>query len=144
MCYTFYILSFVVKIIPNIVSKLALDQGSSCGRIAVRSVKHVIYAFSSLNKRYQISFLQISSEDIMAYQDFRRRCNSFYMEVVSQLCFAEGTPPCDEVVEKLLSFITIQTTRGQQVTKELTVFDDCIDPTPVVRSFLLQHLIRTR
>lgn len=66
------------------------------------------------------------------------------MEVVSQLCFAEGTPPCDEVVDKLLSYITIQTRNGQQVTKELTIFDDCIDPTPVVRSFLLQHLMRTR
>ncbi|CAC5422253.1 RNF213 [Mytilus coruscus] len=83
------------------------------------------------------------SETIYAYQDFRRRCNSFFMEVVSQLCFADGTPPCDEVVEKLLSFITIQTRKGQQVTKELTIFDDCIDPTPVVRSFLLQHLMRT-
>lgn len=80
----------------------------------------------------------------MAYQNFRRRCNSFFMEVVSQLCFADGSPPCDKVVEKLLSFITVQTTNGQQVTKELTVFDDCIDPNPVVRSFLLQHLIRTK
>lgn len=80
----------------------------------------------------------------MTYLDFRRRCNSFFMEVVSQLCFAEGTPPCAEVVTKLLSYITIPTKYGQQLTKELTVFDDGIDPTPVVRSFLLQHLIRTR
>ncbi|CAG2226879.1 RNF213 [Mytilus edulis] len=83
------------------------------------------------------------TETVHAYQDFRRRCNSFFMEVVSQLCFAESTPPCDEVVDKLLSYITIQTRNGQQVTKELTIFDDCIDPTPVVRSFLLQHLMRT-
>jgi hypothetical protein len=66
------------------------------------------------------------------------------MEVVSQLCFAEGTPPSDEIINKLLSYITMHTRKGKEVTKELTIFDDCIDPTPVVRSFLLQHLMQTR
>ena len=38
----------------------------------------------------------------------------------------------------------MHTRKGKEVTKELTIFDDCIDPTPVVRSFLLQHLMQTR
>ncbi|XP_071137105.1 E3 ubiquitin-protein ligase rnf213-alpha-like [Mytilus edulis] len=83
------------------------------------------------------------SENVLAYQDFRRRCNSFFMEIVSQLCFAEGTPPSNEIINKLLSYITVQTKKGQEVTKQLTIFNDCIDSTPVVRSFLLQHLMRT-
>ena len=29
-------------------------------------------------------------------------------------------------------------------TKKMTVLDDCIDPTPVVRSLLLQLLLRAR
>ena len=60
------------------------------------------------------------------------------MEVVSQLCFAEGTPPSDEVVEKLLAYITKKTKGGKQVTKELSIYEDGVDSTPVVRSFLLQ------
>ncbi|XP_052062678.1 E3 ubiquitin-protein ligase rnf213-alpha-like isoform X2 [Mytilus californianus] len=80
------------------------------------------------------------------YNDFRRRCNSFFMEVVSQLCFADGTPPSKEVIDKLLSYITghSRTKRAERiVSKELTIFEDSIDPTPVVRSFLLQQLMQT-
>jgi hypothetical protein len=69
------------------------------------------------------------------------------MEVVSQLCFAEGTPPSEEVVQKLLSYIIGRVGKKKVervVSKELTIFDDSIDPTPVVRSFLLQHLMQTR
>ncbi|CAG2212879.1 RNF213 [Mytilus edulis] len=84
--------------------------------------------------------------EIRKYQDYRTRCNSFFMEVVSQLCFAEGTPPSQEVIEKLLSYI-IGHSKGKKiervVSRELTIFDDSIDPTPVVRSFLLQQLMQT-
>lgn len=69
------------------------------------------------------------------------------MEVVSQLCFSEGTAPSKEVVEKLLSYITghSKTHKLERVvSKKLTIFDDAIDPSPVVRSFLLQKLIQTR
>ncbi|XP_052083737.1 E3 ubiquitin-protein ligase rnf213-alpha-like [Mytilus californianus] len=83
-------------------------------------------------------------ETLSKYKNFRRRCNNFFMEVVSQLCFAEGTPPSQEIIKKLLSYIVGQSKRGtKMVTKELTVFQDSIDPTPVVRSFLLQHLLQT-
>ncbi|VDI37174.1 Hypothetical predicted protein, partial [Mytilus galloprovincialis] len=84
--------------------------------------------------------------EMKKYYDFRRRCNSFFMEVVSQLCFAAGTPPSKEVIDKLLSYITghSRTKRAERiVSKELTIFEDSIDPTPVVRSFLLQQLMQT-
>ncbi|XP_071137099.1 E3 ubiquitin-protein ligase rnf213-alpha-like [Mytilus edulis] len=86
------------------------------------------------------------SGEVRKYQDYRRRCNSFFMEVVSQLCFAEGTPPSQEVIEKLLSYIIGHVGKKKVervVSKELTIFDDSIDPTPVVRSFLLQQLMQT-
>ena len=69
------------------------------------------------------------------------------MELVSQLCFAEGTPPSKEVIQKLLSYITGHRRSGKEetiVSRELTIFDDSFDPTPVVRSFLLQQLMQTR
>ncbi|XP_052062754.1 E3 ubiquitin-protein ligase rnf213-alpha-like isoform X2 [Mytilus californianus] len=84
--------------------------------------------------------------EMKKYHDYRRRCNSFFMEVVSQLCFADGTPPSKEVIDKLLSYITGQSKTkksGRVLSKELTIFDDTIDPTPVVRSFLLQQLMQT-
>ncbi|KAK3096790.1 hypothetical protein FSP39_003301 [Pinctada imbricata] len=79
------------------------------------------------------------------YNDYRKRCNSFFMEVVSQLCFAHGTPPSVDVIKKLLNYITRQPRKGEgrRVTKELSVFDDGLDPNPVFRSFLLQLMIRT-
>ncbi|CAG2252469.1 RNF213 [Mytilus edulis] len=84
--------------------------------------------------------------EMKKYHDYRRRCNSFFMEVVSQLCFADGTPPSKDVIDKLLSYITGQSKikkTGRVLSKELTIFDDTIDPTPVVRSFLLQQLMQT-
>ncbi|CAC5415235.1 RNF213 [Mytilus coruscus] len=43
--------------------------------------------------------------DIDNYNEFRRRCNSFFLDIVSQLCFAERTPPSQEVIEKLFSYV---------------------------------------
>jgi hypothetical protein len=54
------------------------------------------------------------------------------MEVVSQLCFSDGTPPSNEVVDKLLTYIIDQTKNKKVeriVSKELTIFDDSIATT---------------
>ncbi|KAK3588412.1 hypothetical protein CHS0354_015933 [Potamilus streckersoni] len=89
------------------------------------------------------------SKEIKGFKDYQSRCNSFFMALVSQLCFADNTPPSDEVVDMLLGYITMTKPPGKnrattkQLTKELTVFNDCVDPTPVFRSFLLQLLLRT-
>lgn len=69
------------------------------------------------------------------------------MEVVSQLCFSERSLPSQNVMDKLLSYIIgiNKSERGETVvSKQLTVFQDAIDPNPVVRSFLLQQIIQTR
>jgi hypothetical protein len=82
---------------------------------------------------------------IAKLKDYQKRCNTFFMDVVSQLCFADNTAPSQEVVDKLLSYIFF-TTRGgdHQRTRDLSIFNTGIDPTPVFRSFLLQLLMRTR
>ncbi|KAK3098458.1 hypothetical protein FSP39_019662 [Pinctada imbricata] len=79
------------------------------------------------------------------YMEYRKRCNAFFMEVVSQLCFSEDMAPEPELIQKLMSYIIRQSKkgRGRVFTNEMTVFEDGLDPTPVFRSFLLQLLIRS-
>ncbi|XP_052087598.1 E3 ubiquitin-protein ligase rnf213-alpha-like isoform X5 [Mytilus californianus] len=88
----------------------------------------------------------VKRSDVEKYEDFRERCNGFFMEIVSQLCFAEGTLPSQGVIDKLLSYIVgkDKSDRGETiVSRQLTVFQDAIDPNPVVRSFLLQEIMQT-
>lgn len=85
----------------------------------------------------------IFSENMLAYKGFVTRCNRFFLAVVSQLCFGGNIPPSDEVVQRLLSYVTVQT-KEWIYSKNFAVISDCIDRTPVVRSFLLQLLLRNR
>ncbi|XP_041354620.1 E3 ubiquitin-protein ligase rnf213-alpha-like [Gigantopelta aegis] len=89
-----------------------------------------------------------AKNDISAeHQLFQQCCNTFLMAVVSNLCFGGDTAPEDAVIEKILTYITRKTSsQGPSAserlqTKQMTVFDDLVDPTPVVRSFLLKLLI---
>ncbi|XP_077980160.1 E3 ubiquitin-protein ligase rnf213-alpha-like [Glandiceps talaboti] len=85
-----------------------------------------------------------SKKAVAEHNAFRQRCNAFFMELVSRYCFAEGAPPEPELVNKLLGYVTRQTEEKGLQTKRFTPFqEDCIDPNPVVRSFLLQLLLRT-
>ncbi|KAL3881537.1 hypothetical protein ACJMK2_027969, partial [Sinanodonta woodiana] len=89
------------------------------------------------------------SEEVKKFKDYQSRCNSFFMNVVSQLCFADNMAPSDKVVNMLLGYVTMTTKPGKhraatmQLTKELTIFNECVDPNPVFRSFLLQLLLKT-
>ena len=87
-------------------------------------------------------------EAIWKYNSFRQRCNAFFMDIVSQLCFADGTPPNQEVVERLMTYVTRETEekdKKMMQTKRLTAFQgDGIDPSPVIRSVLLQLLLQSR
>ncbi|XP_072042938.1 E3 ubiquitin-protein ligase rnf213-alpha-like [Amphiura filiformis] len=89
-----------------------------------------------------------SRESYQLFSSFRQRCNTFFMDVISQLCFADGAPPSRKVVEKLLSYVTKETQDESDVqqihTKRITGFkDDSIDSTPVIRSMLLQLLLQS-
>ena len=54
----------------------------------------------NMEHSYEETFL--FSAEISKLKDYQKRCNSFFMDLVSQLCFAENTPPSDEVIDKLL------------------------------------------
>lgn len=83
------------------------------------------------------------------FKDYQERCNRFYMQVVSQLCFANSTPPSEDVIQHLLQLIIYKKTIPQLNmtiirTRKMTIFETVVDTTPVFRSFLLQLLIRSR
>ena len=41
-------------------------------------------------------------------KDYQKRCNSFFMDLVSQLCFSDNTTPGDDVIDKLLGNQIVQ------------------------------------
>ena len=68
------------------------------------------------------------------------------MDLLSQFCFANGQPPENTVIYKLLNYITCKSKdeRASLSTRQMTVVGGAIDATPTVRSFLLQLLLRYR
>ena len=75
--------------------------------------------------------------------ELHRRCNAFFMELVSLFCFGES---CDSLEAEALSLLMGYVTGQHSAqTKDFSPFLDYgIDATPVVRSFLLQQLLRSR
>ncbi|XP_052817087.1 E3 ubiquitin-protein ligase rnf213-alpha-like [Mya arenaria] len=74
---------------------------------------------------------------------YQRRCNSFFMNIVSQLCFADNTAPSKAVISKLLGYITFVSKEGKRFTKNMNIFNTGVDLNPVFRSYLLQLMIKT-
>eukprot|EP00058_Branchiostoma_floridae_P007057 XP_002592545.1 hypothetical protein BRAFLDRAFT_108419 [Branchiostoma floridae] len=83
------------------------------------------------------------AEALRKHQAFRRRSNAFFMDVVSMFCFADDVPPDQEVIDMLLGFIVREVDGTRARTKGFSPFqDECVDRTPIIRSFLLQLLLR--
>lgn len=78
---------------------------------------------------------------VKEHYDFRRLCNSFFMELVSLFCFGANAGRIDpELFTLFMSYVI----KGSSRTKDFSPFPEHgIDATPVVRSFLLQQLLRT-
>ncbi|XP_066560678.1 E3 ubiquitin-protein ligase rnf213-alpha [Amia ocellicauda] len=80
---------------------------------------------------------------------FRKRCNSFFIDMVSTMCFKDNSPPEQKVIMHLLSFLLVETNtiplirRDHKIhTKALSPFDDSVDKNPVVRSVVLKLLLK--
>ncbi|XP_042303497.1 LOW QUALITY PROTEIN: E3 ubiquitin-protein ligase RNF213, partial [Sceloporus undulatus] len=79
---------------------------------------------------------------------FRKFCNSFFIDLVSTMCFKDNEPPEKAVVELLLNllFVHKEALRGfgdsSVHTKSLSPFDDVVDKTPVIRSVVLKLLLK--
>ncbi|KAI4872372.1 hypothetical protein NFI96_033639 [Prochilodus magdalenae] len=93
------------------------------------------------------------SEDIRACLNlnaqFRQRCNAFFIDLVSTVCFKDNSPPSRGVILDLLSFLMVEAKPASLVkaqshihTKALSPFDECVDRNPIVRSVVLKLLLK--
>ncbi|XP_058262166.1 E3 ubiquitin-protein ligase rnf213-alpha-like isoform X3 [Hemibagrus wyckioides] len=98
-------------------------------------------------------FEQKVSEDVRAglklNAQFRQRCNAFFIEVVSTVCFKDNSPPSRGVILHLLSFLMVEAkpdslsqAHSHIHTKALSPFNDCVDRNPVIRSMVLKLLLK--
>ena len=81
------------------------------------------------------------------HQQYKQRCNAFFMQLVGRLCFEGNVPPAEAVVHKLMEYVIHSPREGDRLkTRRPHVLpeDSSIDPTPVVRLFLLQLMLRSR
>ncbi|XP_064635715.1 E3 ubiquitin-protein ligase RNF213-like isoform X3 [Lineus longissimus] len=123
----------------SICRKCLNDQIEADDRICLKCKAEIPEAFQIPDR--------VSNRDAdIAYNKYINASNQFFMDIISQLCFAEDSPPQQDVVNILMSYV-IHEPQGQESrlrsrTKQFTVYDECIDPTPVLRSLLLQLLLR--
>ncbi|XP_074199996.1 E3 ubiquitin-protein ligase RNF213 isoform X3 [Camelus bactrianus] len=96
--------------------------------------------------------LRVSEEHrevVWKHARFRQMCNSFFVDLVSTMCFRDNCPPQKDVVDVLLSLLFVKKEllrdsfpRHREHTKSLSPFDDVVDKTPVVRSVVLKLLLK--
>ena len=97
------------------------------------------------NTRFETS--EAAAESLALHQHFKRNLNKFFLEVLQRFVFEGGRNPDRLVVQMLMSFVVTKelpkddkTHDGR--TKQISPFaGHCIDPTPVIRSFILQLLL---
>ena len=75
-------------------------------------------------------------------QTFERRCLTFFVELVTEFCFVRDDS--QEIEQQLLQRVmgyAFHTKENQ--TKQFSPIEDfAIDPTPIIRSFILQQLLK--
>ena len=75
---------------------------------------------------------------------FRVLCRSFFMEVISTLCFERNMPSLPEH-DLIMMLMDIVFAEGKSTTRVLSPFNnEKADPGPVIRSYLLQLLLTFR
>ncbi|XP_068269102.1 E3 ubiquitin-protein ligase RNF213 [Nyctibius grandis] len=79
---------------------------------------------------------------------FRQRCNNFFIDVVTTMCFKDNEPPEAEVIQELLNLLFVDRSllKGSDhpaiYTKFLSPFNDEVDETPIIRSVMLKLLLK--
>ncbi|XP_019338481.2 E3 ubiquitin-protein ligase RNF213 isoform X2 [Alligator mississippiensis] len=108
------------------------------------------YCRVNLPDAYNVTVSKELSEAIQKNAKFRQMCNSFFIDLVSTMCFKDNEPPEKDVIEGLLGLLfahrkpfTVGMMEHQAVyTKSLSPFDDVVDRTPVIRSIVLKLLLK--
>uniref|UniRef100_A0A674GZS2 RING-type E3 ubiquitin transferase n=1 Tax=Taeniopygia guttata TaxID=59729 RepID=A0A674GZS2_TAEGU len=79
---------------------------------------------------------------------FRQRCNNFFIDIVTTMCFKDNEPPEPEVIQSLLDLLFVHRSLGKDsdhpavYTKFLSPFNDEVDETPIIRSVMLKLLLK--
>ncbi|XP_061866845.1 E3 ubiquitin-protein ligase RNF213 isoform X2 [Colius striatus] len=80
---------------------------------------------------------------------FRQRCNNFFIDVVTTMCFKDNEPPEAEVIQELLNLLFVHRSLSRNgsghpaiYTKFLSPFNDEVDETPIIRSVMLKLLLK--
>ncbi|XP_011788597.1 PREDICTED: E3 ubiquitin-protein ligase RNF213 [Colobus angolensis palliatus] len=107
------------------------------------------YCLTDLPDKFSPTVSQGYREVIEKHAHFRQMCNSFFVDLVSTMCFKDNAPPEKEVIESLLSLLFVQKEllrdapqRRREHTKSLSPFNDVVDKTPVIRSVILKLLLK--
>lgn len=83
---------------------------------------------------------------VKEHANFRKNLTQFFVEMLQKFVFASDTMPHEEIIHDLLSFIvTKELPKDESVprTRQLSPFPgDFIDSKPVIRSFVLQLLLK--
>ncbi|KAM3924826.1 E3 ubiquitin-protein ligase RNF213-like [Leptodactylus fuscus] len=81
-------------------------------------------------------------DSIQKYLRFQRQCNGFFLDIICIMCFKDSTPPDKEVIDHLLCLLFHVDVDSRHYTKSLSLFDDAVDKTPVLRSVILKLLLK--
>ncbi|XP_006869704.1 PREDICTED: E3 ubiquitin-protein ligase RNF213 [Chrysochloris asiatica] len=107
------------------------------------------FCLTDLPENFCLTVSQEYRSAIEKHAQFRQMCNSFFVDLVSTMCFKDNTPPQRDVIEALLSLLFVQKEllreapqRHREHTKSLSPFDDVVDKTPVIRSVVLKLLLK--
>uniref|UniRef100_G1U8H8 RING-type domain-containing protein n=1 Tax=Oryctolagus cuniculus TaxID=9986 RepID=G1U8H8_RABIT len=107
------------------------------------------FCLTDLPDGFQLTVSQEHSMAIAKHAQFRQLCNSFFVDLVSSMCFRDDSPPHRDVVQGLLSLLFVQKEllrrepQGpREHTKSLSPFNDVVDKTPVIRSVVLKLLLK--
>ena len=117
---------------------------------SLRNNCHTCYITCALmyNTLFHIFHLFYSRAVTFQLGEFQRKCTAFFMELVSHFCFArENETAVDPaVIELMMSYVTKELeTDSEEGTKQFSPFTEYgVDPSPVVRSYILQQLLRAR
>ncbi|KAM5149392.1 E3 ubiquitin-protein ligase RNF213 [Callospermophilus lateralis] len=107
------------------------------------------YCLTDLPDKFSVTVSQEHRVAIGKHAQFRQMCNSFFVDLVSTVCFKDNAPPQKSVIDGLLSLLFVQKEllrdapqRHREHTKSLSPFDDAVDKTPVIRSVVLKLLLK--
>ncbi|XP_062447391.1 E3 ubiquitin-protein ligase RNF213 isoform X2 [Rhea pennata] len=79
---------------------------------------------------------------------FRQRCNNFFIDIVTTMCFKDNKPPEAAVIQELLNLLFVHkglekgSDQAAVYTKFLSPFNDEVDKTPIIRSVMLKLLLK--